>query len=317
TNTSAVAPIHDRTEAENVDVAAADGTFAKSSTIDGAVVTNANLDGTLPAIRQLPHIYKQFLHLLQRQSLKLMRSINEVIFDMTLTTAVGLAIGLIYGGVWSLNGYATISTMAVLSIGVLSCVSALKMFGNDRVVFWRESSSGISETAYWLAVTLFHLPFSVVFSFLFVAPYFYLILPDTPFLNTWWIFIAIHFACSGGGMLLSICLKPIPALLSAVMIPLIVGGFLNGVSPPLSEMGQVMTGLCDISYSRYGVEALILEELQVQPEHAESVVDDLYQSIGFQPNQVTLAIGNLFVIGLVFRLFSFLALHALNRDKRM
>ena len=67
---------------------------------------------------------------------------------------------------WSLSAYGNICVLAVLALGVLSCVSALKMFGNDRIVFWRESSADIIVTAYWLAVTLLHLPFTLIFSFL-------------------------------------------------------------------------------------------------------------------------------------------------------
>ncbi|MDR3548909.1 MAG: ABC transporter permease, partial [Candidatus Pacebacteria bacterium] len=212
---------------------------------------------------------------------------------------------------------ATISTMAVLSIGVLSCVSALKMFGNDRLVFWREASAGISITAYWLAVTLMHLPLTLIFSFLFVAPYYNLILPDVTFLDVWWVFIAVHFACSGGGMLLSVVFKPIPALLCGVMIPLIIGGFLNGVSPPLKDMGSVMTFLCDLSYSRYGVEALMIQQLDVQPDYADTLVNDIYSQFGFMKTHFRFAVGMLFTIGCVMRVLTLFALHGLNRDKRV
>ena len=118
-------------------------------------------------------------------------------------------------------------------------------------------------------------------------------------------------------MLLSVALRPIPALLSGVMIPLIVGGFLNGVSPPLKEMGGIMTFLCDISYSRYGVEALMIQQLGIQPDYASTLVDDVYDTLGFQGDHLTFAIGMLFTIGVVLRCCTLAALHGLNRDKRV
>ena len=280
-------------------------------------MNSASHMGVLPGAREVPLIYTQFGYLIERQSLKLMRNINDVAFDMSLTTAVGLAIGLIFGGVWSLSGYATISVMAVLSLGVLSAVSSLKMFGHDRVVFWRESAAGISITAYWLAVTLLHIPLNLILSFLFVAPYYNLILPDVSLLETWWIFIGVYFACSGGGMLLSVCFKPIPALLSGVMIPLIMGGFLNGVSPRLSEMNGIMRFLCDISYSRYGVESLMIQQLNIQPDYARPIVDEIYEGFGFVATHLQFTAGMLFTIGCVLRVATLIALHTLNRDKRV
>lgn len=271
----------------------------------------------LPPEREVPWIAVQFLYLLQRQGLKLMRSVNHVIFDMLLTTAVGLAIGLIFGGVWSLSAYGNISVLGVLSLGVLSCVSALKCFGNDRLVFWRESSAGISIVAYWLAVTLLHLPFTLIFSFLFVAPYFNLILPDVSFQDTWFVFIGVHFACSGGGMLLSVAFAPLTALLSGVMLPLIIGGFLNGVSPALVDMSSTLRFFADISYSRYGVEALMLQEFAGQPDYADPLVDNVNKGIGFNMGEKDFAIGMLFVIGAVLRAATLLALFTLNRDKRV
>ena len=273
--------------------------------------------GVLPPPRDLLWIPEQFLYLSQRQGLKLLRSIGSIVFDMVLTTMVGLAIGLIFGGVWSLNAYGNICVLAVLALGVLSCVSALKMFGNDRIVFWRESSAGISITAYWWAVTLLHLPFTLIFSFLFVAPLWNLIVPDVSFLSTWWVFIGVHFACSGGGMLLSVCFAPISALLSGVMIPLIIGGFLNGVSPPLAEMSSVLRFFADISYSRYGVEALMLQEFGAQPDYAESLVSSIRSDMGFQQDHLQQSIGYLFLIGAVLRIATLLALFGLNRDKRV
>lgn len=317
----AVKKLHDSLSPDSrnqleVEMSQLDSTKQKPAVADDTSQA-VSLSGTIPPPRQTPWVPMQFLHLLQRHSLKLLRGIHEVVFDMTLTTAVGLSIGLIYGGVWSLSGYATISVMAVLSIGVLACVSALKMFGHDRIVFWRESSAGVSITAYWLAVTLLHLPLTLLFSFLFVAPYYNLILPDSSFLSVWWVFIAIHFACSGGGMLLSVVFEPTSALLSGVMIPLIMGGFLNGVSPPLSEMGEFMKGLCDISYSRYGVEALMLGQLLVQPNYADNLVYEISGKIGFALDHLQFDIGILFTIGIVLRLLTLIALLTLNKSKRV
>lgn len=167
------------------------------------------------------------------------------------------------------------------------------------------------------AVTLLHLPFTLIFSFLYVAPYWNLIVPDVSFLSTWWVFIGVHFACSGGGMLLSVCFAPISALLSGVMLPLIIGGFLNGVSPPLAEMSPVLRFFADISYSRYGVEALMLQEFGAQPDYAQGLVNDIRTDIGFHQAELDTAIGYLFLIGTVLRFATLLALFGLNRDKRV
>lgn len=100
------------------------------------------------------------------------------------------------------------------------------------------------------------------------------------------------------------------------MIPLTLGGFLSGVNPRLSEMSSVMRGLSALSYTRWSTEALGILELRTAPPHQAKIVENAYESIGWDPNGLGIDYAVLVGTGVAFRLLTWIALKFMHRDKR-
>jgi len=94
------------------------------------------------------------------------------------------------------------------ALSLLIAIFCLQVFGNDQPVFWRESSSGLNVTAFFLARIWINSFDLLIQTFLFTALYFLIRQPGVPF----WIymvpFLLVTFAASGWGYLISTLFPP-------------------------------------------------------------------------------------------------------------
>ena len=51
--------------------------------------------------------------------------------------------GVVHGTSWELEKVRGNAVMAMLTLAIISVVAALQVFGKDRLIFWRESESGL------------------------------------------------------------------------------------------------------------------------------------------------------------------------------
>lgn len=59
--------------------------------------------------------------------------------------------GVVHGTSWELEKVRGNGVMAMLTLAIISVVAALQVFGKDRLVFWRESESGMPlGSHYWV-----------------------------------------------------------------------------------------------------------------------------------------------------------------------
>ena len=69
-----------------------------------------------------------------------------------------------------------------LALGLTVSIASLRVFGNERVVFWRESAPGsgmkLSKLAYFTAKNVVELPRILVLSFFFVMSFYPIVTPN-------------------------------------------------------------------------------------------------------------------------------------------
>ena len=63
---------------------------------------------------------------------------------MLLHNCILVGAGVVHGTSWELEKVRGNGVMAMLTLAIISVVAALQVFGKDRLVFWRESESGMS-----------------------------------------------------------------------------------------------------------------------------------------------------------------------------
>ena len=204
----------------------------------------------LPTLHAPPSFFSQFLLLSQRLTLKVLRNWTYAIVDLFLIVFLAAVVGWVYGSDWTLGEYTSQSVFSSLCMGVCATVASLRLFGQDRLIYWRESLVGVNQASYWCSLVLVEVHRAFIYPLVFVAAYVPLAKPQATFLTIWGIFVATYFAMAGLGLLLSVVCRPVPALMIGTMLPLVIGGFLSGVNPPVNQMSTMMALFANLSFTK-------------------------------------------------------------------
>ena len=69
------------------------------------------------------------------------------------------------------------SCIVSLSLALAAVSSSLRLFGNERTNFWRESSTGISTFAYYMGKSIAHMPSILLLPLMFFIIYYQFVTP--------------------------------------------------------------------------------------------------------------------------------------------
>eukprot|EP00949_MAST-11_sp_MAST-11-sp1_P002685 g2685.t1 len=223
------------------------------------------------------HAVAQFIIFLLRYLRKKIRAIKAFTLDCVLILVSGIVIGLIVGP--TTNGSLGQMTlllnhlMICLVFGVLAVISCLDTFGADRLIFWRESSEGISIASFWFARNIVDLLFIFIRTLIYLAVVFDFTQPMTGGYEYAQIYMAVAFANSGMAYLLSIMIPQKNVTLYSGLLTVLLGAFFSGVLPVLKDLklkfldsNPFQFYICKISYAYYAVEALVVSELNLSPK---------------------------------------------------
>ena len=200
--------------------------------------------------------YKQTYHCLLRSLLQQFRMRSSFFFEIGVSALGGFLIGLAhlksegisfrgnylepYTILSSSLDYSAVPQMSLLvgiAIGLIASSPGVKIFGEEKLVYWRESSSGHSRLGYYLGKVVSTVPRMLVACLHFTAMFHVL---STPRIDWGSAFLAnlLYFWCIYGlASILSMCSRREDGPLLAVMASLIVG-VLNGMSPNLTVVGD-------------------------------------------------------------------------------
>jgi len=231
------------------------------------------------ASRVRPNLAEQFFILLFRAFMQKVRAVDEIIIHLALLMFSGLLVGILLSSEHQPfkpedPQLALMMALIMSVMSTLSAVSSLKVFGYDKVMYLRESTSGISQLAYFSSKCLLDVVENVWQPAFFLGVCYNWIIPALSFGRFCFILMMCSFASSGLGILLSIVAKPGNMTIVTVLIALVVGIFVNGLIGIFYK--DVVTGglspLWSVSFSRWAGEALLVGEL-------ESNMSELYQKL--------------------------------------
>eukprot|EP00854_Cymbomonas_tetramitiformis_P031463 gene31463-39574_t len=109
----------------------------------------------------------------------------------------------------------------IIGLGLLSTVSALKTFGRDRVVYWREASSGLNPLSFFAALDTFDYTGVVIKPAVFLALYYTFTQPRGDLFAYYLVTACIVYCCTGLAYLLSLTQELASAQLSAAVLALV------------------------------------------------------------------------------------------------
>ncbi|CAI6327815.1 unnamed protein product [Periconia digitata] len=200
-----------------------------------------------------------------------------------------------------------------MAVGLAASAPAVRVFGEEKMIFNREAAAGHSMSAYYVGKMVSVLPR------LFLSSLHYSVFMGilaTPIMAWTDMFIAIllYFFCVYGlASCVGMVVKREDGPLLAVMASLIIG-ILGGVAPPLSKVATwKLEWLWRMSPGVWFTEAFVSQCLLP--------LDYLYflkaasEATGFKLGQFSLDMGMLFVIGCVYRIIAYVLLITVQRKR--
>ena len=214
--------------------------------------------------------------------------------------------------------------LATIGVFFAGQATATNTFGSEKTVFWRDSSSGMPTTSYFLAKFIADIPRMVIASFFYTFALTMFIDFRSTFADLFLIYAALYYVAFTFGYFISIVFNKASVPLVTAANAMIQGFLLGGVSPDLNEVynagpNSIITPfrwLWEISGPRWAVEAYYLKETQARPWielQPDSVVPIAH---GYGKNTYSECLKSLVKIGSMWVLFSLLALKLTKRRKQ-
>ncbi|UPR01562.1 ABC transporter [Chloropicon primus] len=286
----------------------------------GSFDANSHLKQMLTARRQRKFAFrstagfpKQCLYLLQREPLKMMRTLELKILDFGSMAVIGVSISFVNRINMSLNLYRVTqaNTVGMMFLGVLSSLWATLFISRELPMVQREVSEGVSTTAIFATLNIYNTAIDLLIrSVVFTLPVLYITGYNQTFADFLLIAFGTAWSCSGLGMIMPCVTNPRSAVVLSVAITFLFGAVLNGVKPTVKELQDASNPLLYWmilpSYNRWATEALTLQEEAANPSYfiGEKVEMDVIYA--FRTSNWRTAVLFLYLSGIVERMVCFL-----------
>ncbi|KUJ19737.1 ABC transporter-like protein [Mollisia scopiformis] len=303
--------------------------FAKTATI--SMAENNALSATVKA-RGAPW-FKQIYFCFQRSLVQQYRMKSSFYFELGVGAMAGFLIGLaelnqkgqnfrgIFNSPYDLLSvsidYSSVPQMALLvglAIGLTASAPGVKIFGEEKLVYWREAAAGHNRFAYYIGKVVSTIPRMVLANFHFTTMFMLLSTPRIPYLSA---FIAnlLYFYCIYGlASIISMVTRREDGPLLAVMMSLIVG-VLNGMSPTLKKVRSWhIVWIWRASPGTWLAEAYFTEN--ISPLRYLYQIDMAKQTAGYLLNMFGDDLLMMLAIGTAYRIVAFLGLRFMWRNKQ-
>lgn len=277
--------------------------------------------------------YRQIHYCLMRSFLQQYRNMSAWWFEMGLAALAGFLVGLAlnskdgddfrglfigdYAMLSSALDYQTIPILALLvaiSIGLITASPGVKIFGEEKLVYWREAASGHNKFAYYIGKVISTLPRILIGCIHFTT--FFMMLA-TPRISWWKAFIAnllYFYDIYGLASCVSMVTRREDGPLLAVMASLIVG-VLSGMAPLLSQVKKWhMLWLWRSSPGVWIAEVYFSEG--VMPLGHLYQIADAAKRTGITLGRFQFCLLMLFAIGSAYRVVAFFGLILVKRYKQ-
>ena len=277
--------------------------------------------------------YLQTYYCLLRSLIQQWRAKSSFYFELGVGALAGFLIGLaelnaegqnfigIYQSPYEILSsaidYSSVPQMSLLvglAIGLTASAPGVKIFGEEKLVYWREAAAGHNRLAYYMGKVLSTFPRIVLANLHFSTTF---LLLSTPRISWGASFTAnlLYFYCIYGlASCISMLTRREDGPLLAVMLSLIVG-VLSGMSPTLATVTSWhMDWLWRLSPGLWLAEGYF--DQNISPLRYLYQIDDAADRLGYRLGQFGFDLLMLFVIGTAYRGLAFLGLRFLNWHKQ-
>ncbi|KAK9684002.1 hypothetical protein RND81_10G179800 [Saponaria officinalis] len=202
--------------------------------------------------RRTPGVILQYKYFLGRITKQRLREAKLLATDYLILLLAGACLGAI-SKISDENFGAGGYSYTIIAISLLCQIAALRTFSLDKLQYLRESASGISSLAHFLAKdTMDHFN-TVIKPLVYLSMFYFFTNPRSTFVDNYIVLMCLVYCVTGMGYAFATFLNPGPAQLFSVLIPVC----LTLISTQaLNNSGlQVVAELC---YPKWALEALVI-----------------------------------------------------------
>ncbi|GAB4836431.1 hypothetical protein Ancab_001343 [Ancistrocladus abbreviatus] len=202
--------------------------------------------------RRTPNIFLQYKYFLGRISKQRLRESRLQATDYVILLLAGVCLGLITK-ISDANFGASGYSYTIIAVSLLCQIAALRSFSLDKLQYWRESASGVSSLAHFLAKdTVDHFN-TLVKPAVYLSMFYYFTNPRSSFLDNYIVLICLVYCVTGMGYAFAIFFDPGPAQLFSVLLPVCLT--LLSTQAFANDNLKSVANLC---YPKWVLEALVI-----------------------------------------------------------
>jgi len=270
----------------------------------------------------------QFYYCLLRTLLQQYRLVSSFWFEMGVSAVGGFLVGLAENGQHGVNfhGYylkeysvlsssidygslPQLSLQVAISIGLIAAAPGFKVFGEEKLTYYREAAAGHSRLGYYVAKVLGTFPRMLLGCLHFTTLFILLATPQMTWLASFAANLLYFYAIYGLASIVSMCARREDGPLLAVMASLIVGT-LSGMAPTIRQVDSWGLGwLWRLSPGTWMGEAYF--DTNVSPWAALYQVDNAAQATGYRLGAYGRDLGMLLLLGTAYRVLAFVGMRFL------
>jgi ABC-type multidrug transport system ATPase subunit len=212
------------------------------------------VDRVVPARSRPSRIY-QTSYFFKRSFYQTMNTKVAYFTDCILLVFAGGMVGAV--SVEEIQGY----QLTMMTAGLIAVVSALKVFGPEKIVFLRETSAGVSTSAYFMGKAIAHLWQIALNPIFFLGLYYRTAYPSVAFWDMYKVILMTQFSCSGLGYLISASVATKNMQIAGVITGLI-AVLLSGLNPTVRSLQSFIVGQFGLwcSYGSWTMGALLIKQ---------------------------------------------------------
>jgi len=156
--------------------------------------------------------------------------------------------------------------LSILAVGMVLTLAGVRYFSLERVVFWRECSSGLSIPAYYVGKMAAALPPLLFYPLVYLSLFYPMTFPRVPLAYYYQVLLLAGMVCFGVGVIMSLIFEPKNAQIAGVVVAL-VGFLFGGHNPDAKTLNKSFAGKFGmwLSYVRWSMGALTLQDAMVSP----------------------------------------------------
>lgn len=144
-------------------------------------------------------------------------------------------------------------TYTVIAVSLLCKIGALRTFSLDKLHYWRESASGMSSLAYFLAKdTVDHFN-TIIKPLVYLSMFYFFNNPRSSFTDNYIVMVCLVYCVTGIAYAFAIFLEPGPAQLWSVLLPVVLT--LIATQNKGSRIMKLASNLC---YTKWALEAFVV-----------------------------------------------------------